>query len=183
MQPIGSRLAATLATLGLLGIGLPARAVELGDGSTAFTRPPDFVGASTTFNSTYFWSATYYFTLNLLENAGEPLRQVTIAQAEGTDSPRFRGGDVRAFEGTRNRRGAELPVQARVDRQNRTTTVIFDPPVPPGRSVTIEIYPVRNPQFGGTYLYGVTAFPPGDKPRGQFIGYGRIDIHDRHYFW
>jgi len=124
--------------------------------------------------------------LTVPDNAGEPLQKVVIEQAEGGDRPRFDPKDIRAFEGTRDRQGAALSIQtATSDPQTRITTVTFDPPVPPGRSVTITISPVQNPSLSGIYLYGVTVFPAGEKSRGQFIGYGRLQIYDSHssLFW
>jgi len=36
---------------------------------------------------------------------------------------------------------------------------------------------VRNPCYGGAYLFGLTAFPQGEVPHGQFLGYGRIHFY------
>jgi hypothetical protein len=160
------------------GVGLPGVAVQLSDGKTHFVHPPRLVGASTTQSAAYVWGARYYFTLTLPENAGEPLHQVVISQQEGVEFPYFDVRDTEAFEGTRDRSGAKLPLkQVAIDPGARTVTITFDPPVTPGRTVTIELYPVRNP-FSGVYLYGVTAFPAGEQPSGQFLGYGRIHIYD-----
>lgn len=167
--------------IGLLSTAMSAQAIQFADGTTSFSRPPQLLGAATTFNTAYFLSATYYFTLTLPENAGEPLQKVVIAQEEGPDRTRFDLSvrDTKAFEGTRDRLGARLPLkEVSVDPKTRAVTVIFDPPVAPGRSITIELYPVRNPDTGGVYLYGVTAFPRGEKARGQFLGFGRIHIYD-----
>ncbi|HEY9294790.1 MAG TPA: DUF2808 domain-containing protein [Phormidium sp.] len=44
--------------------------------------------------------------------------------------------------------------------------------------------PVRNPCFSGVYLFGVTAFPQGEKAHGQFLGFGRFHFYDRrNLFW
>ncbi len=156
-----------------------AQAVQLSDGTVFFTAPPRLVGASSTNNSVYAWSVTYYFTLNHLENAGEPLQRVTIAQDEGTDTVRFSSREIEAFEGSRDRLGSKLPLgEVTVDRKSRTVTVNFDPPVPPGRQVTIALSPDRNPLYGGVYLFGVTAFPPGEKTHGQFLGFGRLSFYE-----
>ena len=88
-----------------------AQAVQLSDGTVFFTAPPRLVGASTTNNSVYAWSVTYYFTLNHLDNAGEPLQRVTIAQDEGTDTVRFSSREIEAFEGSRDRLGSKLAVR------------------------------------------------------------------------
>lgn len=157
----------------------PTQAVQLSDGTVFFIAPPRFVGASSTNNSVNAWSVTYYFTLNHLENAGEPLQRVTIVQDEGTDTVRFSPKEIEAFEGTRDRLGSKLSLgEVTTDRKSRTVTVNFNPPVPPGKTVTIALSPDRNPLYGGVYLFGVTAFPPGEKTHGQFLGFGRLNFYE-----
>jgi hypothetical protein len=160
-------------------VGSPiAQAVQLADGTTQFVQPPRLVGATATQKAARFPGSTYFFTLNHLETAGEPLQKVTFVQEVSVDTVRFDPKRTEAFEGTFERSGAQLRQTSMFDRQTRTMTVIFDPPVPPGKTVTIGLNAIRNPISGGVYLYGVTAFPTGDKPYGQFLGYGRISIYD-----
>lgn len=157
----------------------PSQAVQLANGTVYFNSPPRLVGASTTFNSVQAWSATYYFTLNLLESAGEPLQRVTIAQDQGSDTIRFDPRRIQAFEGQRNRLGAKIPLgEVLVDRKTRSVSVTFSPPVAPGREVTIALDPDQNPLYGGVYLFGVTAFPAGEKSYGQFLGFGRLHFYE-----
>ncbi len=171
---------AFFALLGAIATPLqPSQAVQLSDGTVFFTAPPRLAGASTTNNSVDAWSVTYYFTLNQLENAGEPLQRVTIVQDEGGDTVKFSPREIEAFEGTRDRLGEKLPLgEITIDRKTRTVTVNFNPPVPPGKTVTIALSPDRNPLYGGVYLFGVTAFPPGEKTHGQFLGYGRLNFYE-----
>lgn len=161
-----------------------AQAVQLRDGTVYFVQPPDLVAATTTFKGVSAWGATYYFTINVPANAGEPLQRVTIAQRDGSDNIRFKLDDSRAFEGTRDRRGEKLTL-GEVIRDRETVTVNFNPPVTPGKTITIGLRPVRNPLFSGVYLFGVTAFPPGEKAHGQFLGFGRFHFYgdDRRLFW
>lgn len=162
-----------------------AQAVQLSDGSTHFVQPPRLISATTTFNIANVWNSTYFFTLNLPENAGEPLQRVTISLREGGDFPRFFLDDSRAFSGTSENRDRTLSLgEVTQDRDSQTLTVNFDPPVPPGQTVTIRLHPVRNPRYSGVYLFGVTAFPPGENPRGQFLGYGRLHFYEaRDFSW
>jgi len=44
--------------------------------------------------------------------------------------------------------------------------------------VTIGVKPRRNPDFGGVYLFGVTAFPAGEKSRGLYLGAGRLHFFE-----
>ncbi|GET44282.1 DUF2808 domain-containing protein [Microseira wollei] len=156
-----------------------AQAIRLADGTTYFANPPRLMGAVTTQKDANSWGARYDFTLAMPENAGESLQKVAIAQQQGTARPRFDLNRTEAFEGTPNRPAARLSLkEVTIDPQTLGIKVIFDPPVPPGKTVTIRLYATRNPHVGGVYLYGVTAFPTGEKPHGQFLGFGRIQIYE-----
>ncbi len=47
----------------------------------------------------------------------------------------------------------------------------------PGTKITIGLKAQQNPQRGGVYLFGVTAFAIGEKPHGQFLGFGRLQFY------
>lgn len=177
---VATLLGITLA--GAVGIGgvtaKVTQAVQLRDGTFHFNQPPDLVDATTTFDSVNVWGATYYFTINIPEKAGEPLQRLMIAQREGADNIRYDLEDSRAFEGTRSNRGAKVILgKVTRNRDTRTVFVNFDPPIPPGKTVTVGLRPVRNPMYSGVYLFGVTAFPAGEKSHGQFLGFGRFHFY------
>ncbi len=89
-----------------------------------------------------------------------------------------RRNTARAIVGTRSHQGARLTLGEVIqERAPRTVFVNFDPPVTPGQTVTIGRSPVQNPRYSGIYLFGVTAFPPGEKSHGQFLGYGRFHFY------
>jgi hypothetical protein len=156
-----------------------AIAVQLADGTVYFTSPPQLGPVRTTNSAVDAWVVTYYFTVTVPEKAGEPLGKVTIAQSEGLDRIRFSPQEVRAFAGTRDRNAIPFSLgEIQVDRPSRIVTVNFDPPVPPGQTVTIALSPDRNPLYGGVYLFGVTAFPQGAKSYGQFLGFGRLHFYE-----
>ena len=176
---------ATALSLGIGGasgaIAPTAQAVEL-NGQTYFAHPPLLNNATTTQNSTLESNPTYYFTLSVPEDAGEPLGQVVITQKDGDTSARsirYNTEETRAFAGTPGDRGEELPVQTTFDRDTQTVTVSFAQPVAPGTLVTIGLEPARNPRLGGVYLFGVTAYPEGESAYGQFLGYGRLQFYER----
>lgn len=175
-----SRLAtALLLSASLAGlVGGSAQAVQLADGKTYFVQPPRFEGATATQKTAYFWGSTYYFTLTVPENAGEPLQKVMIAPEAAPDRARFDVTQTEAVVRTGDR-DTKLPLKdVTQDPKTRAITVTFDPPVAPGSKVRIGLYATRNPDVGGVYLYGITAFPPGEPSYGQFLGYGRIQITD-----
>jgi hypothetical protein len=156
-----------------------SQAVQLRDGKVYFIQPPRLEEVVTTYKDVYVWGATYYFTINIPENAGEPLQKITINQREGGDRIRFDLEDSKVFEGTRSERGQRLGIKdATSDRKTKTVSLTFDPPLPPGRIVTIGLKPRRNPSVAGVYLFGVTAFPPGENAHGQFLGYGRLQFYN-----
>jgi Protein of unknown function (DUF2808) len=164
----------------LFTIRLSASAIQLSDGTTYFERPPRLIGAGTSRNGTYIWGATYYFTVQIPEDAGEPLQKLEIELPAGASRPFFNSSKTEAFTGTRQQLGAQVPLkQVTITPQTQVIAITFDPPVAPGKTVTVKIYPIRNPNVGGTYLYGVTAYPVGAQGVGQFLGFERIRIYDR----
>lgn len=155
-----------------------AQAIQLADGTVYFAEPPALVAATSTFKEINVWGATYYFILNLPDNAGEPLQKVTFTQKQGTQDIRFDLKDTRAFEGTPDRVIQRFSLSSVTrDRKTQTVEVTFNPPVSPGKTVTIGLRPYQNPAFSGIYLYGVTAFPAGERSHGQFLGFGRLQFY------
>lgn len=143
-----------------------------------FTQPPRLVKASTTYNRVNELGAVYYFTINLPENAGETLQKITIQQREGVEYIRFQLDKSVAFEGTASQEGQKLELQdISSDQKTQTVTLAFNPPVSPGKNITIGLKPMQNPRSSGVYLFGVTAFPTGEKPHGQFLGFGRLHFY------
>ncbi|MEH2022530.1 DUF2808 domain-containing protein [Nostoc sp.] len=178
--------------IGIGGVTVPVtQAVQLRDGLVYFVQPPKLVEATTTYKDVNVWGGTYYFTINVPENAGESLQKVTIAQKEGVENIRYNLDDTRAFVGTRDAEGGlrdrketQLKLGAVTnERETRTVSVNFDPPVTPGQTVTIALRPVSNPSFSGVYLLGVTAFPVGEKSHGQFLGFGRFQFYSNRGSW
>ena len=171
-----------IACIAAIGGGTPnlSQAVQLRDGRVYFTQPPRLVEAVTTYQYVREFGATYYFTLSLPENAGEPLQRITINQRDGVDRIRFEMKDSVAFEGTRSNRGQRVELKNLInERKTRTVSLTFDPPLSPGKTITIGLKPVENPSSPGVYLFGVTAFPAGEKAYGQFLGYGRLNFYGR----
>ncbi|MDJ0552896.1 MAG: DUF2808 domain-containing protein [Microcoleaceae cyanobacterium MO_207.B10] len=154
-------------------------AIELQDGTVYFAEPPRLVKAVTTRSETYVWSATYYFTLSLSPDAGVPLERVSITKTEGGGKIRYNPDQTIAFEGTHRDKGQKLTVgEVAIAEDADTVSVTFNPPLAPGQTVTIGLRPVRTPKYGGIYLFGVTAFPAGEKSHGHFLGYGRLHFYD-----
>lgn len=170
---IGGSLAISLGTYA--AFSLSAQSVQLADGTVAFVQPPRLLEARTTEKGVRTIGAKYYFTLGLPSDAGEPLQRVTITQRESPDVIRFSLDKTEAF--TDEDRDQQLALdEVTRDKETRTVTVTFNPPVPPGETVTIRLR-ARNPDVPGVYLFGVTAFPQGEKVSSQFLGFGRLQFY------
>ena len=173
---INSLLSGTIA-VAFLSIGLASEAVKAPDGTVAFESGIALVDASTTFNGVRVRQARYYFDLELPNDLGEPLKRVVINQRTGSDEVKFKPDKTEAYLGSSNNKQEPLELTASVDEATRAITVEFDRPIPPGSSVTIGIKPKRNPDYAGVYLFGVTAYPSGDKPVGLYLGPGRLHFY------
>ncbi|BAY32255.1 peptidase C14 caspase catalytic subunit p20 [Nostoc carneum NIES-2107] len=158
----------------------PTLSPTTGTRTAYFTQPPSLLKASTTYNRVSEPNAVYYFTINLPENAGEPLQKITIQQREGLEYIRFQLDKSVAFEGTESQEGQKLELKdISSDQKTQTVSIAFNPPVSPGKKITIGLKARQNPQFDGVYLFGVTAFPQGEKSHSQFLGFGRLHFYRR----
>lgn len=141
-----------------------------------FDRPPQLVGTSTTNRDARSLGATYFFTIDIPQDAAQPLQKVEFIMKQGVQYPRFKATSVKAFEGTKRSKGEALPINIVVsDPSVRTLTVTFDQPVAPGQTITMAVRPVRNPSVG-TYMFEVRGTPAGSTAEGQYLGIGRLDF-------
>jgi hypothetical protein len=166
-----------------------AEAVQLRDRKTYFVQLPILLGAETTVNRIYSWNATYYFAIALPQNMGESLQKLEILQTEGFDGVNFYSNETIAYlqspSGDRVVVASKTEILPSQDRDRPKVTITFDPPIPANNELNsklvVAIRPVRNPRYDGVYLFGVTAFPQGDRPNPQFLGYGRLSFYDLRY--
>lgn len=160
---------------------LQAQVTQPNNRPASFTQPPRLLTIESSEKQIAVSRAIYFFTLNVPENAGSSLGQITITQRDGDTFLRqinYRPEDTRAFTGTASDRGTEIAVaETASDEDNQTLTVRFAEPVPPGTTVTIALRPRRNPRMQGVYLFGVTAFPAENTANGQFLGYGQLTFY------
>ena len=177
-QKFGQKLSIGAALFGASGLlyAQSAQAVRLSNGQMAFEQPPSLVEANAS-SSTPDAPATYYFTIEVPENAGEPLGAVTIDLHEGVEEISYKTDSTRAFTGDRNEI-ALASIGGMTDDPD-AVTVEFDTPVAPGNTVTVALKSKQNPGLGGIYLFGVTAYPAGEQSQGQFLGFGRMRFIDR----
>lgn len=164
----------------VINLCAPMYAVTLRDGITAFAGQPRLISVTTTNNSIRAWSAVYYFTIELPEDATEPLKMLEIVQTEGFDVPRYELERTQVFVGDRRNQGKSFTLEA-VTHRDRILTLTLEEAIPPGTTFTVGLYPIRNPKTTGVYLFGVTAFPQGEKPQKAFLGFGRLHFYDFYF--
>lgn len=163
----------------LPGSFLSANAFDLGDGRKVFSRSPILTRSATSFSSTNT-PATYQFTIKVPEDADEALKAVTISPKQRAKNIDFDVSDSQAFLGDSFAGGTELSLAniggSQMNDSNEVT-VVFDEPIEPGNTVTVSLEAKRNPNIGGVYLFGVTAFPEGENSPGLYLGSGRVYVH------
>lgn len=144
-----------------------------------FDHPPSLIRGATSNPATKFPS-TYEFTLTVPANAGKPLQAVTISQVDAAEVIEFDINESVAFAGDRYGAGAQLPLASigGPESDQGETTVVFDPPVQPGTTVTVALEAKRNPSRSGTYLFGITAYPIGEQGNGTFLGHRQLTFYD-----
>jgi hypothetical protein len=179
-----AKRAYSIAITSLLSLfAISSQAVQFPDGRSSFEKSPRLVDMTTTQNSVSVWSAKYYVTIDLPSDIGEPLGKVTIQQGQGFDDINYRIDQTFAYIGTRRNKGEEIAIKSATIDEANLITVIFDSPVPPGRTVTIGLVPRRNPDYDGIYLFRITAFPVGEKPMGLSLGVGRLTFYRNSSFF
>lgn len=172
-------LGATFAVTGLITCLTSASlAIQFSDGTTSFEKSPLLLDAITTYSSVRVPAAKYYFTINVPQDAGEPVEKIVIGQRYSPETISFYPEKTVAFEGTYRNRGERFTIKnSEWDRGMETVTVTFEPPIPPGNTITLRLKPIKNPDYGGVYLFGVTVFPVGENSRGLYLGAGRIHFY------
>ena len=160
-----------------LSIAMPSQAVRFPDGTVAFESGISLVDAYTTFSGVRVRQARYYFDLELPADLGEPLSKIVIKQRSGGDEVKFKPEKTKAYLGSHSDKQEPLEVTTAIDEATSEVTVQFEKPIPPGSAVTVGIKPRENPDYAGVYLFGVTAFPAGDKPTGMYLGPGRLHFY------
>ncbi|ACB49973.1 conserved hypothetical protein [Crocosphaera subtropica ATCC 51142] len=158
----------------------PLLALNTGNNLTLFNKSPRLLDAVTTLSRIRVEGATYYFTVHLPTDVGESLQQLTIQQTQGLETIYFYLDDTIAFEGRPVNRDGHLNI-ARVKRNldNNTIAVIFDPPIPPGKTFTIAMKPKSNPEMSGDYQFAITAYPAGENAQGLYLGLGRFNFNQK----
>ena len=160
---------------------MTAAAMQSTDRPIEFSAPPRLESAVATRNQVAAPNVIYYLTIRLPDAAGVPLDRITVELTEGRRDPifRYRLEATKAFEGTRQNRGADVPLgELSQDTERKSISIAFEPAIAPGATMTVELVPERNPRFSGTYLFAVTGYPYGEPAEAAFMGYARLSFYD-----
>ncbi|MGF1569809.1 MAG: DUF2808 domain-containing protein [Nodosilinea sp.] len=169
-----------LLPLGAMLIPTATSAIQYSDGTVGFSYPLRLTDSYATRNRVSDGNVTYYLTFDFPAAALEPLDKVVVSLDEGRD-PAF-SYQLDAVQAFTNTPAGQVPIalgELTQDADSKALTVLFDPPLPPGSSVTLALKPTRNPRFAGVYLFGATAFPVGQDVRPTFMGYARLTFYER----
>lgn len=153
----------------------PAAAVNSDKGQIASNSSPSLIRTAAATYPGIGALARYQFTIRVPE-ASKPLQAVTITQRENLEQIRFNLSRSHAFAGNRFAGGPAVSlasIRGSEPSNSNKVTVVFDPPVQPGSTVTVSLEG-RRPAWGGVYLFEVTAFPVGENSPGLFLGSGQF---------
>ena len=153
-------------------------AAELPGGISFFSRHPQLLESSTTFNSVSIPAAKYYFTIALPDVAGSSLSKVVFQRQDSPDPIDFVLDKTEAFTGDRQQRGQAIPLNpTEFNQETGQLTVNFATPITPGETVTIRLKPVKNPDMPGVYQFRIFAFPAGAKAQSMDLGIARFQFY------
>jgi hypothetical protein len=152
-----SAFQALFASFILLGLSQSLADAQSKDASP---QVPRLVNASVT-QRTPNLSSTYLFTLEIPPEAPNSVKALLITQRSGLEEISFIPTDSRAVLGDKLAQGTPISLVSvggeKVSETNEVR-VVFDEPVEPGNKVTVALKVRHNPNYGGNYQFGVTAF-------------------------
>jgi hypothetical protein len=157
-----------------------AQAVTLSDGEVSFVSPARLLEAYSLRKQVVAHNATWYFTLDLPATADEPLSRVLIRPQDlAMYMFPYNLEETQAFEGTRQNRGADLPLgEVSQDEDSEAVTITFDPPLQPGQVFTIALRPRFNPRRPWAYVFDVLTYPAGDSVRESRAGVAQLQFYE-----
>ena len=165
----------------LLPQAMPAaEAIQYHDGTVEFSAPPRLVDSYATRNLVSDGGVTYYLTIDFPAAAEEPMDRIVISLDEGHDPIfRYQLEAIQVWQTVGEEKRLVSMGDLSQDCDTQALTIGFDPPLPPGGTVTLALRPVRNPRFAGVYLFGARAFPVGETVRPTFMGFARLSFYER----
>lgn len=155
---------------------LPAKALPNSADGASSGHAPQLLEVSTT-QRTPNVPSTYHFTIQIPEKALSPIEAIVITQRSGMEQLSFIPAQTHAFARDNQGNVTSLPLVSLGGEQNadfEEITIKFDQPVPPGEIVTVALPVQHNPQSGGIYQFGVTAFADVANSVPFYLGTARL---------
>lgn len=153
-----------------------ALALEGADGTDYFSEVPVLVDADhgdTRFNQ--------FVDVSIVvpETETKAMQAVVIEQEQNPKDLDVSADDISVVVGQEFMNDAsEVPASVSFGEANGHERILveFERPVQPGHAITIHMEPDLTQELTGTYLFGVSALPAGDKPRDYFLGFARTSF-------
>jgi Protein of unknown function (DUF2808) len=139
-------------------------------GETSFEHEPVLVRADTDNDNPSYSNTRYSFEVAVPQDSGASLGGLTFVIPSGIVPPN--ADEVQVTDSTGQ------PVAFQENLLEQTAQLTFGKPVSPGQKVTVQFYPISNPQDGGSYLFDISALPAGSNPHPQFLSFGQLTFHD-----
>ncbi len=180
---ISRKLSLFIASILAIGVFTPSyiskvHAADLENPANVFLNSPRLIRTAAT-NSAPNNPAKYHFTIQVPENAGTPLKAVTITQKPNLETIEFDLSKSSAFLGDSFSGGEAVNLvntSREASQDTNRVTIVFDQPIQPGNTVTVALKAKKNPFFGTIYLFGVEAFPEGENSLALSLGSGRLRL-------
>lgn len=149
----------------------PALTSRLPNNRIVFDRPPEIIEATVLPTATA-GDGQFQIVINLPYNAGEPMEALVVHPRDTSMCFPFDPYGSEAYLGKPESVMAEIPLASvgGMMMSPGEVLVVFSEPIEPGNQVTVRLQP-KHPPVPGIYEFGVTVYPSGDNPVGQFLGY------------
>lgn len=170
-------------TLGTLSLGVlvtllcdPVLAARLPNNRVVFDRAPTLAEASV-LPSTQTEDGQLQLVIEVPVDAGEPLEALVVQPRREGSGFAFDPTATTAYLSQPSAEVIAVPLASvgGVMMSPDQVLVVFANPIEPGNQVTVVLHP-QHPPVPGLYQFGVTAYPAGDSPVGQFLGYEVIQF-------
>jgi hypothetical protein len=165
-------------SLGLSSVllGASAMASRLPNNRVVFDRSPEFIEA-TVLPAEQAENGQFQIVISLPETAGEAMEALVVHPRDTGICFPFDPTGTEAYIGKADAELAAIPLASvgGMMMSPNEVLVVFATPIEPGQQVTVRLQPKFSP-IPGIYEFGVTAYPTGDSPVGQFLGYERLQF-------
>jgi Protein of unknown function (DUF2808) len=156
----------------LASLTLPVSAIQFSNGETAFSNIP-ILSSYGLLNANLGAQGIYDVKVEVPASSDIGLGRLLI---ELDNSPStLPTVDPKQVSATAISGNNTIPVDVTFTETGNQLIFTFPKPIPAGSTIDLR-WTARNLREPGVYLFGVTAYPTGTSPRGQFLGFARLNI-------